>query len=141
MYAQSGQSTQVTDTEYSRCYNKLKELSLKELNSLSATDVRIRIKAFNQKLNQQIETSLYYEEEPFFKWIEENIKSTYFENVKTAKEEWLQLRAARQNSLEENKEYHEYRAEIVRTIKDGYKIIAAVQASIVEENAERLKQE
>ncbi|RWW91991.1 hypothetical protein [Flavobacterium cerinum] len=131
---------QKTDPEYVERYNKLKELSLKEFNSMSSTDVRIRRKAFNKKLNQKIDSSLYLEQESFSKWIDENIKSTYFVNTKMAKQEWLELNTARKTAIEENQDYYDYLMEIALTV-EGTELITDVQVNVTMENMERLKQE
>lgn len=129
-----------TDPEYIERYSKLKELSLKEFNSISSTDARIRTKAFNQKLNQKIDVSLYMEQESFSKWIDENIKSTYFVNAKMAKQEWLELNTARKNAIDENQDYYDYLMEIALTV-EGTELITDVQVNVTMENMERLKQE
>lgn len=127
-----------TDPQYIERYNKLKLLSLKELNSVSSNVARIKRKAFNQKLNQKIDVSLYLEQETFAAWIDQNIKSTYFVNAKMAKQEWLELNTATKKAIDENQDYYDYLTEIALTV-EGTELITDVQVNVTLENMGQLR--
>ena len=123
--------------EYKLCYEKLKDLELKRAESPSYNkSVRIS-RAFDKKLSQKIEASLYSNEYAFNQWIEKNIHTTNFGTVADAKDQWKKINTAYKIAVAENKEYYDYMSELALSVENASEIIAGATSTVAYENIYR----
>lgn len=127
----SNQTTLVKGSkEYNLCYDKLKQLELKMINSPEyATEIWL-YKSFMKKLNRELDVNLSLNQDDFFRWIEENINDTEFKNVEIAKEDWLRLREAREKVNKQNLEYFDYLKELTLNYSNSHEVISAVKIDV-----------
>lgn len=116
--------------EYNLCYEKLRDLELKRNQSASKQEANRLHKDFSMKLNQKTDLTIFTKKDVFFSWIEENINSTLFVNVDSAKEEWLKLNAANKKVMDDNSEYYVYLIELTQTVKNFVELSTDVSTAL-----------
>lgn len=120
--------------EYKIRYERLKELELKRADSPSYNKSVSLSRAFDKKLAQKIDKSLYSNETAFNQWIEKNIHATNFGSVADAKEQWQKVNKAYNNAVAENKDYYDYMTELTLSVENASEIIKGATTTITYEN-------
>lgn len=116
--------------EYNLCYDKLRDLELKRNQSASKQEANRLRKDFSMKLNQKTDLTIFTKKDVFFPWIEENINSTLFKNVDTAKEEWLKMNAANEKVMDDNSDYYVYLIELTQTVENFVQLSTDVSTEL-----------
>jgi Skp family chaperone for outer membrane proteins len=117
--------------EYTAYYNKLRALELQKNDSPSEREASWRHQSFQQKLKQEVDVSIYTQQDIFYKWIEENINSTDFRNTEEAKEEWQRLHTASKKSIESNNDYYDYMMELAVSVENFPELMTDVSTTII----------
>jgi len=98
---------QTSGPTYIEHYNKLKELYLKQLQSVSYKNKELLTRSFLKKMNF---TGKYSElHKDVLAWIKRNIEKTNFETYEAAQKEWDFLLTIAQKEVTENNDFYEFK--------------------------------